>query len=188
MLRYGGTDWFRTLILLAERFVLVIDRIHVLGPDLESGHIEWNCLGEVTASEAGFRLSQQGVYMDVRSNSSWATQLGVADQSADWKRTLDSGAYPYAKFPLPKLIFQMPGLEVGGSYCLATLLGATDSPGPAYRVYEPEPGRVCVEALNAQLPKLQVDDQDVSIHVSASLLEVRFAPAPHVPEALRIEA
>jgi hypothetical protein len=184
LLDYAGTDWFRTLLILADQFVLVIDRIHVMQAGLEAGHIEWNCPGKATMHEGGFRLDQQGVFMVVGSDSGWTRQIGMADRSADWKRILESGAYPYAAFPLAKLIFQMPSAEAGQSFCLSTLLAANHLPEPAYRVREPEPGLVCVEAIRGGLPDLSMDDQDLSVRVTASSLEVRFDLEPNLPEVL----
>ena len=185
LLNYAGTDWFRTLFILADLFVLVIDRIHIVQPGLEAGHVEWNCPGKAAMHEGGFRLDQQGVFMDVDSDSGWLTQTGIADRSADWKRILESGAYPYAKFPLTKLIFHLPGVEAGRWLCLNTLLAATHLAEPAYRVNEPEHGLICVESLHNGLPDLCMDDQDLSVSVTASRLEVRFDPKPNLPEALR---
>ena len=102
LLGYGGTNWFRTLLILADQFVLVIDRVQVTEPRLETAHVEWNCLGQATERESGWRLDQQGVFMDVTSDSGWAMELGVTDRSADWQRVLGSGEYPYATFPLAK--------------------------------------------------------------------------------------
>jgi len=184
LLNYAGTDWFRTLLILSDRFVLVIDRINIIQPGLEAGHIEWNCPGKANMYEGGFRLDQQEVFMDIISDSGWVTQMGVADRSADWKRVLGSGAYPYARFPLKKLIFQMPGVEVSTSLCLNTLLAATHLTEPDYRVRESEPGLVRVEALHSKLPDLYVDDQHISVRVTASCLEVRFNPKPGLPKSL----
>ena len=186
LLGYAGTDWFRTVLILSDRFVLVMDRIHIVQPGLEAGHIEWNCPGEATGHEGGFRLDQQGVFMDMDSDSGWITRTGVADRSADWKRTLESGAYPYAKFPLTKLIFQMPDVEAGRWFCLNTLLSATCLNEAAYRVHEPDPGLVCVEAIHGKLPDLCVDDGDLSVRVTDSYMKVRFDPKPGLPEALRV--
>jgi len=184
LLNYGGTDWFRTLLVLADKFVLIIDRIHVIQPGLEAGYIEWNCLGQATRHESGFRLEQQGVFMDVESDSGWDKQISVADRSADWKRILERGAYPYATFPLTKLIFQMPGVEIDQSVCLFTLLAANHLPEAIYHVHEPKVGLVCVESLHSQFPNLSINDRDLSVHASASSLEVQFSPIPNVPEAL----
>jgi len=186
LLNYAGTDWFRTLLILADRFVVVIDRIHIVQPGLEAGHIEWNCPGKATMSGGGFRVDQQGVFMDIGSDSGWSTQTGVADRSADWKRTLESGAYPYAKFPLKKLIFQMPGVEAENWLCLVTLLAATRSAEPAYCVKEPEPGLVRVEALHNEIPDLSADNNDLSVRATASRMEVRFDPKPDLPETLHV--
>jgi hypothetical protein len=121
----------------------------------------------------------------VDSDSGWPTQIGVADRSADWKRTLERGTYPYAEFPLTKLVFQMPSVEVDQWLCLNTLLAATLSTESAFRVHEPEPGLVRVYALQIKLPNLHLDDQDLSVRVTESYLEVRFNPKPSLPEALQ---
>ena len=185
LLDYGGVNWFRTLLLLSGRFVLVIDRVQVVGSGLEAGHIEWNCLGKATAREDGFRLDQQGVFMDVASDSGWAAQEGVADESADWKSVLESGAYPYASFPLTKLVFQMTDVEAGQRSCLVTLLAATRSHEAACRVHEPEPGLVVVTPADGRIPDLSVEDGDLLVRTGGGSLEIRFAPEPGMPEALR---
>ena len=118
-------------------------------------------------------------------HSGWLTQTGIADRSADWKRILESGAYPYAKFPLTKLIFHLPGVEAGRWLCLNTLLAATHLAEPAYQVSEPEPGLICVESLHNRLPDLCMDNQDLSVRVKTSCLEVRFDMELNLPEALR---
>ena len=117
---YGGTDWVRTLVVLAGAFVLVIDRVRVVEPGLDSAHIEWNCLGEPELTEAGCRLAQNGVYMHVASSPA-PPSLEVADQSESWRQVLDSGAYPHASFPLSKLVYPIPRLDPGDTSCLATL-------------------------------------------------------------------
>ena len=185
LLGYSGLDWFRTLLILSDRFTLVVDRIAVADSGLDSGHIEWNCPGEVTAREGGFRVAQQGVFMDMDSGSGWEPEQGVSDRSADWKRVLESGAYPYASWPLKKLTFKMPGVDAGRTMCLATLLAATRSPDPAFCVTEPEASRVRVEAIGDGLPDLDVEDGDLSVRGDGSSLEVKFAPTPDVPDALR---
>ncbi len=182
---YAGTDWFRTLLVMAGRFVLIIGRVQVVQSGPETAHIEWNCPGSATAGEAGFRLDQKGVYLDVSSASGWAPEQGVTGQSADWQRAIESGAYPYATFPLTKLMFRMPETESGGSACLATLLAATRSPDPAYRVSEPEPGVVRIVTADEPFPDLSVDDQDLCVRSDGSQLQVRFTEVPEVPENLR---
>ncbi|MBI2950554.1 hypothetical protein HYY27_00595, partial [bacterium] len=183
LIGYGGTDWFRTLLVVAGRFVLVLDRVRVRAPGLEAGHVEWNCLGRATAREGGFRLDQKGVFMDILSDSGWKAEGGVADQSADWKAVLEGGRYPYATFPLTRLTFRMPAVE--GTWRLATLLTATRLPEAACRVREPEPGLVRVEALDEDLPGVRVEDGDLSVQAGGRSLEVRFRDLPEVPDALR---
>ena len=183
LIGYGGTDWFRTLLIVAGRFVLVLDRVRVCAPRPEAGHVEWNCLGRATAREGGFRLDQKGAFMDVLSDSGWKAEVGVADQSADWKAVLEGDRYPYATFPLTRLTFRMPAVE--GTCHLATLLAATRLPEAACRVREPGPGLVRVEALDEGLPGVRVEDGDLIVRAEGRSLEVRFRDLPEVPDALR---
>jgi hypothetical protein len=185
LIGYGGTDWFRTLLIAAGRFVLALDCVRVFAPGLEAGHVEWNCLGKATACEGGFRLDQKGVFMDVLSDSGWGGEVGVADQSADWKAVLEGGRYPQASFPLTRLTFRMPVVEAGGTCHLATLLAATRLPKAAYRVREPEAGLVRVEALDGDLPEAQVEDGDLSVRAGGRWMEVRFRGTPEVPDSLK---
>lgn len=183
LLNYGGTHWFRTLIVLAGEYVLVIDRVQVLEPGLEKAHIEWNALGEVTAQTGGYRLEQQGVYLDVTSASGWRAEQSVADRSASWKSVLDSGRYPYAAFPLKKLLFHMPDAAPGQAHCLGTLLSASRS-APRYAVVQPEDGLIAVEGPHRSVQGERIDDGDLTIRVEVSRCEVRFAPAPQLPPEL----
>ena len=184
LLHYGGTNWFRTLLILANQFVLVIDRVCVTAAGLESGHIEWNCLGKPASRDGGFLLEQQGVFMHITSRSGWASQQGTADRSADWQSVLKSGAYPYATFPLTKLIFQMPGVEDGLTFTLSTLLAASRSSEISYQIQEPSSGRVRIDSPDGGLPELHVDNQDLSVRSAATSLEVSFSPDLQIPDAL----
>ena len=77
------------------------------------------------------------------------------------------------------------GVEAGRPFCLVTLMAATRSSEPAYRVREPEPGRILLEAVHYDLPELRIDDRDLSIRSTGRSMEVGFAPAPLAPEILR---
>jgi len=178
LLDYGGTDWFRTLIILAGRYVLILDRIHVVRSGLEGAHVEWNCLGEPRMLPNGFRLEQKGTFMDVTSNSGWSAEQGVADQSASWKGILEGEDYPYATFPLPKLVFHMPAPEAGPVHCLAMLLAATRSSEPAYAIEQPEPGLIIIEGPHEQQQGLQAEDRDLAVRIDRGACEVRFAAVP----------
>jgi hypothetical protein len=175
---YGGVDWFRTLVVLAGRYVLVVDRVMVTQAGLESAHVEWNCLGEPRPRPNGFRLEQKGVFLDVTSASGWRAEQEVADRSACWKGVLDEGGYPYTAFPLRKLVYHMPPPETGRGYCLATLLSATRS-GPDYELAQPEPGCVIIEGPHDR-QGLRVEDGDMAILVEPGRCEVRFAASPSV--------
>jgi hypothetical protein len=185
LLGYGGLDWFRTLVVLSGRFVLSLDRIRA-GPEWrDSGHVEWNCPGEVDRRANGFRVSQEGVYFDVTSASGWQAEQGVSDRSASWKNVLESGAYPHAKWPLKKLVYNMPSIGGGGSASLTVLLAATREAAPRYRISEAKPGLVMIEAVDGGLPVVNVDDNDLSIRGGGGAIAIRFAAAPELPSALR---
>ena len=176
-LDYGGVNWFRTLIIAANEYTLVIDRIEVIKPGLETAHVEWNCLGEAIPVENGFRLEQKGVSMDVLSASGWRVERAVADQSACWKGILESNAYPYASFPLAKLIFHMPSPERGNKYCLGTLFAATRSTAGAYKIAQGN-GAITIEGPHKGLSGLRVAGRDLSESIKGNKCEVRFDAVP----------
>jgi hypothetical protein len=162
----------------------VIERIQVIQPGLEKAHVEWNCLGQACVQKNGFRLEQKGVFMDVTSASGWHTEQTVADQSACWKAALDGGSYPYASFPLAKLVFHMPELGAGQTNCLGTLLAATRSHETQYMVSQPEPGRIIVEGPHELNMGLKIKNKDLSVRVNRKQCEVRFNSVPEIPVSL----
>ena len=183
VLGYGGVNWFRTLIVLAGHYVLVIDRIQVAQAGLEKAHVEWNGLGAAQPVRNGFRLEQKGVFMDVTSASGWRAELGVADQSVCWQHVLADGSYPFATFPLAKLVFHLPGVGVGQTHCLGTLLAATRSEAE-YAISQPGPGRILVAGPHGQDPECRIEDRDLAVHIGQGRCEVRFAAAPEIPKSL----
>ncbi len=182
-LDYGGVDWFRTLIVLSGGSLLVLDRLQVRRPGLESAHIEWNCLGKPAASAVGVRLEQQGVFLEVASPSGWPLGILPGDQSADWKRVLGDGSYPYATFPLAKLVFRLPSLEEAQTCCLATLFTA-DRGTSNVRITQPTPGSLVIEGLQGKECQT-CTDQDLRITLESGCCRIEYAPIPEVPEALR---
>jgi hypothetical protein len=171
-------------MILAGRFVVSLDRIRVATPGIASGHIEWNCPGEVTDRPGGFRVEQQGIFFEVASASGWPTARGVSDQSNDWKGTLESGAYPHAKWPLKKLRHQLPSVAAGNSH-LAVLLAANRTAEPRYRITEPQRGVIRIEAMEGDLPAVSLADQDLSIRGGDRALEIQFAATPELPAPLK---
>ena len=182
LLGYGGTDWIRTLVVAADRFLLVIDRIHVAEDGLEGGHVEWNALGEVTPTATGCRLDQRGVCLDVSSPSGWEVAFDQSDRSDDWARVLRGDAYPYADFPIKKVIYRMPGS--GTRHCLATLLSATSAAEPVYRIEEPEPGQYRVTCATGNFPEEVVTEGDIAVRAKGSTLQLRISQIPKVPRDL----
>jgi hypothetical protein len=174
LLGYGGVNWFRTTIVFSGHYVLVIDRIKVMEPGLEKAHVEWNALGQVSAQKNGFRLEQKGVFMDLTSASGWCVEQKVADQSADWKHVLESGSYPFATFPLAKLVFHMPGVGVGETHCLGTLLAATRG-DLAFTVSQPEPGCIRIAGPHEQARGTKIADRDLDVRIDDGQCDVRFA-------------
>ena len=183
VLNYGGVDWFRTLIVSGGAYVLVIDRVHITESGLDAAHVEWNALGQAKAQGDGFRLEQQGVFMDITSASPWSREQSAADQSASWKTVLDSGDYPYADFPLTKLVFHAPSVGAGETHMLATLLAASDGPAK-YTIAQPDAQRITVEGAHGQ-HAITLDDADLSIRADGSACEVHFDALPALPEPLR---
>jgi len=184
LLNYGGVNWFRTLIVVSGQYLLVIDRVMVVQPGLQKAHVEWNCLGRAKSQKNGFRLAQKGVFMDVTSASGWRAEQGVADQSACWKGVLSGKEYPYASFPLTKLVFHIPAVKAGQAYCLGTLLAATRSATrPDYTIAQ-EPGSITIEGPHKGLNGLRVVDRDLVICVKGKKCEVRFAAVPETSKKL----
>ena len=151
---------------------------------LEGGHIEWNGLGEVTPTEMGCRLDQRGVCLDVSSPSGWQIVYGESDRSADWLRVLQGDAYPYADFPIKKVVYRMPDAAQGGHHCLATLLAARADEAPAHRITEPEPGRFRVEGGIGGFPEAEMEDGDLKVRASGDSLEVSLSREPPTPGEL----
>lgn len=185
LMGYGGVNWFRTLIVLAGRFLLVVDRVEIVQSGLEKGHVEWNCLGDVEDCTGGFRLEQKGVWMDVISGSGWEVERGVADQSANWKSVLGGSGYPHASFPLKKLLFHLPAVEVGQTHCLATLLAAARSDSPEFAISQPATGRVIITGSHGQGEDTEVVDRDLGLRIAGESLEISFAEIPELPSALK---
>lgn len=174
---YGGVNWFRTLFLLAGEYLLVLDRVQVVEPGLESAHVEWNALGRTDPRDQGVCLDQKGVFLDLTSPSGWKVEQAVADQSSCWKNVLDGGSYPYAGFPLAKIRFLMPKTEAGQARTLATLVVATKKE-MTYSLAQPEPGHLIVTGDHAECEGLQINDGDFAVRVTGHHCELRFAPIP----------
>lgn len=60
VLGYAKTNWYRTLVLLADRFLLVMDRIQIVNPRFDNAHIEWNGLGDLRRTLMGICLNKKG--------------------------------------------------------------------------------------------------------------------------------
>lgn len=181
---YGGVDWMRTLVVVANHYVLVLDRVLVNRPGITAGHVEWNLLGRPTDTASGCRLEQQGVFMDVSASSGWRPERTIADQSNCWKQALDSGAYPYASFPLTKIRLHLPDVTVGQCCHLATLLHAHRGLAPL-QLTEPEPGRVVIEGPHPVAASGQVQDADLRVTLDGGRCGICFDPSPALPAALR---
>ena len=123
---YGGTHWWRSLVLLADVFLLVVDRVRLVDDGLEAAHIEWHSLGAAQPIDGGCRLDQRGVSMDVLSTSATAPRLETADRSDNWQQVLRSDWYPHADFPLTRIVCDLPLAAPGECVWMATLLAATD--------------------------------------------------------------
>lgn len=146
---YGGTDWNRTVIIVAGKFLLVIDRVSVDTTAPDSAHIEWNCLGECTVEGDNAILEQNGVFLHVATTGNWPLSKASSERSADWQKVLSSGEYPHARFPLTKLLLQAPALSPGDSYTVVTLFSASTQSTPVYTVsQDSEQSTITVNGLD----------------------------------------
>jgi hypothetical protein len=185
VLGYAGANWYRTLLLLPDRFLLVLDRLHLVNPEFDSAHIEWNGLGSLQATPSGHLLEQQGHFMHISSPSGWTPIEGIADRSADWQRVLESGSYPFASFPLAKLTFNIPEIAAGQTHHFATLLAAGTSRNPIYEISQPTSGTLRIDSAGDKFPLLDLADQDVSVKSASAQLEFRYSETPEIPDALK---
>ncbi len=169
-LNYGGVDWNRTVVILANQFLLVVDRVAVRQDGLERAHVEWNCLGDCTVSDNGARLEQDGVYLHVRTSANWKLTQGVADRSADWQKVLSSGDYPYARFPLTKLVAEMPDVVAGSVHTLASLFVASKEAAVSHELQHNDDGSISVTGVKADA--LSVADGGLAIRIDDGVLKV----------------
>ncbi len=180
LLGYGHANWFRTLVVNSGEYVLVIDRIQALDKALEKAHIEWNCLGKVSEMDGGFRIEQDGIFMDIISPSDWPAEQRVADQSLSWKQALNPGVYPYAEFPLTKLVSHAPGIGAGRSSTLVNLLAAHRGTSE-YSLESPRENQVIVKGPVSASQRTKVVDGDLSVNGRNGQCDVRFADVPDLP-------
>ena len=181
LLNYSGVDWFRTLVIVAGQYAVVIDRVQIIEDGLEKAHIEWNCLGSPSAVPAGYRLEQQRVFMDVTSISSgWSSARREADQSGCWLNVLGSGAYPFARFPLQKLVYELPSVARGQAHFLVTLLSAHHGQ-PTHELTPSQPGQVTVKGEQGVTRTVRLVDQDLSLEVNATACVIGFGKIPLAP-------
>lgn len=183
LLGYAGVNWFRTIIVLLNQYVLVLDRINVVDDGLAQAHIEWNLLGEPADLPHGCRLNQHSVFMDVSSPSGWRCERTISDQSACWKRELGSGAYPYASFPLTKLRFHLPNRSAGTAAANGTLLHAHHSQ-PSHEMSQPEPGVLEITGNHATASGSHELSAGVRLTTNSGRAQVRFELQPALPASL----
>lgn len=176
---YGGVDWFRTLLIHSGAYVLVIDRVRINDDGLEAGHVEWNALGTCQPAERGFRLEQQGVFMHIASDGSWPAEQQAADQSACWKAALGS-AYPYATFPLVKLVYKFPDTRPGSTHTLATLLAASHNQSPQYTLARASDGKLRVVGKHDRCAGTHLHDSDFHATSDNHGCDVSFDAVPGV--------
>ena len=180
---FAGTDWVRTVVILADRWLLVVDQIRVGESAPAAGHIEWNAVGKVRERPHGWRLDQQGAAMDVSVAGDWERDV-KPQVSTGWQAILGSEGYPYAQFPPHRLILTPPEIEPGATLRLATLLAATTSRKPAFKLAEPQPGRYDVPGAPGTPPGVRCDNEGLRIEVKSDGVTVTTDEGPEVPAAL----
>ena len=172
---YGGTHWLRSLVVLADVCLLVIDRVAVVDQGLEAAHIEWNCLGAGTAIEGGCRIDQRGATMDVLSTAAASPRLEAADRSAGWQQVLDSDWYPHAEFPLLKIAIQLPVTARRERLWLATLL-AVDAGEGSFELRRQ--GDQSLEVGGPLRGRAQVRADGLDLRLNPAALRVEVGPGP----------
>ncbi|PCJ51676.1 MAG: hypothetical protein COA79_25675 [Planctomycetota bacterium] len=96
-----GANWLRTILLLKDTFMLVIDQIEASGSEANI-ECQFNILGEDKLEANRWSLSQEGVKMfvqfDGRAEVKQDTYL-----NGTWDETFKQNTYPYAKDNVKKL-------------------------------------------------------------------------------------
>lgn len=184
LLNYGGVDWYRTIVLIEDRLLLVIDRI-VPGPGVTpKGHIEWNALGDLQCVDRGWQLDQQGVIMDVQSTAGWRMETGETP-SADWYRVLVSGQYPYASFPPRKLVLHLPEGSAGEPILLDTAFSVRKPDEPALDVQRTAAGAFLLRGPERTPPVHAGDDACCVSTDEQGRTTIRMAAPAELPNGLR---
>ncbi|MFO7535880.1 MAG: hypothetical protein R6X19_09410 [Kiritimatiellia bacterium] len=148
----GLFRWYAAECFSRKPACLFVDRVKVLESGLENAHVGRNALGRVGAWENGSRLEQKGVFRDLTSDLGWCVEKKTAAQSANWKHVLEEGGYPFAPFPLAKLVFHMPGVGVGQNHCLGTRLAATRGEA-RFTISQPESGLIPYRGASRRSPR-----------------------------------
>ncbi|MFA5864080.1 MAG: hypothetical protein WC975_05265 [Phycisphaerae bacterium] len=181
---YAGTNWYRTLVVLTNAWLLVIDRVQVMEPNELTGHLEWNFLGKLQAVPMGWRVSQKGVFMDVLDPSHWDTRSGVM-ASEDWRVALNKKDYPYADYPPRKIIYDLPAFSSSGIVTHATLFAATKSSELRYSIREIAPGHYGIKGPKPRSSLFSLDSRDLRLGVTKNELEIQVSLSPRLPSTFR---
>lgn len=183
---YGGTHWTRSLVVLADVFLLVIDRVRANDDGLQAAHIEWNCLGRAAPIEGGYRLDQQGASLILLSTAAAPGRLEAADRSASWQQVLTSGAYPHAEFPLSKVVVDLPLAGRGESTWMATLLAAQGAEDVPFELRRTADQRLRVDGAFGGAARVRTGQLDLDLE--DGVLQVGLNPQRWPPRASRLSA
>lgn len=151
---YAGVDWFRSIVIIPDAGFLALDRMDIREGNIESAHIEWNCLGRAEQTADGWQLEQNGVFLHVSSPSAAGRRTGETC-AEDWREVISSGSYPHAGYPLSKLIFDIP--PAPGQQRTAVWFEASTGRRPEYRLTGEAGERYCLSGPGLANESLETD-------------------------------
>lgn len=151
---YAGVDWFRSIVIIPGAGFLALDRMDIREGDIESAHMEWNCLGRAEETPDGWQLEQNGAFLHVSSPSPLGRRTGET-HSEDWREIISARAYPHAGYPLSKLLFDIPSAP--GQQRAAVWFEASTGCRPGYRLTQEAGERYCLSGPGLPDENLETD-------------------------------
>lgn len=175
---YGGVDWLRSIVWLADCCALVIDRVTV-PEDVAEVRCQLNMLGEVELEDGLLRCEQDGRWLTLQFDPSAPVEMG-SYTNADWEREFEAGVYPWAEPPIHKFD-RVRQPAPGESVSFVTLIHADASPGRGPELVIDSEGELLVRG---DLPagEATVADHSLTARLDGEALSVSFSGPWPVPQ------
>lgn len=132
LLDVEGSDWLRSVVILENEFLLVIDQINI-GGSHSAVECQFNGLGELEEERDGWILEQTGKRLFVTTENNHERQSS-SYLSATWEHELIPEIYPHAKPPVKQLSRISRNPRHGARPLFATLVAATSGDTAPYRM------------------------------------------------------